>query len=302
MKKIFLLSLLLLGLTTFTFAASNSPSISIEQKASLLGGATLLGGALMSRRNMEMSNIEREALSHLSNFDGDENSYEGYSNDDNYDGFDDDMLDFDGVGRSFSNEASAGRIFTFTVTNTTTALAYFYLCGGYKNKAADTDSIANTGTLTDGAFKGVDSAGALLGTAGLSGSSGSQATLNQFRRFYEANPVHVTAFKIDASEVGLISGMTIDIEELSPFQGSLYRAPIRPSVFVNENTFRDKVATVPMDFDLNDQVVVRVLLPAGAANNTVTFTIVCGGILNSATALKTKRQKAARNLGRGRRG
>jgi len=298
MKKIILFAFLVLGVSLSTFAAT-SPHISIEQKTNLLG-ATLLGGGALALRRKNIDSIEQEAMAHLSNFDGEEN-YEGFNNED-YDGFDDDMLDFDGVGRSFANEASAGRVFTFTVTNTLTTAAYFYLVGGYKNKIADTDSIVNTGTMTDGSFKGVDGAGALLATAALTGTSTSVASLNQFRRFYEANPIHVTAFKLDVTDAAIIAGMTIDIEELSPFQGSQYRAPLRPTLFINENTFRNTTVTVPMDIDLNDQVVIRVLFPATAVlGQTVTFSLVCGGILNSATALKTKRTKAARTIGKNRR-
>lgn len=275
MKKF--LSILAMLIFSATIGVQAAPKISVQAKSNLLGGGIASTMLIAGRRN-NLATIEEEALSHLSNFDGDGYDGDGY---DGYDGFGDPFLDFNGQGNSFSNEAQAGRVFTFTITNTSDTEQSFYICGGYKYKNQD-DTVA-TGVMKQGAFRAIGQTSGNQFTA-----SSSPTTVDEFRRFVELNPTRVLAFKLGVSDEAQIESMVIDVEQLSPFR-KLGSDQIRPSVWKNENVFQNKIITVPAGFDLNNQIAISTNILPG---KSVTFTIVCGAILNTAHALHQKRTAA----------
>lgn len=271
MKKIFLTLAIIAISTVATFASSKSAAVAGKGAAATT--VAMAGAFGLARRN-NMEALEQEAMSNLSNFNGYESDYDGY---------DDDMLDFNGEN-SFQNEAASGRVFTFTITNTGDAEERFYISGGYKYKNQD-DTIA-TGVMKDGAFKAIGRSTNTLTAAS------SPVSVDEFRRFIELNPTRVLAFKLGVSDESQIESMVLEVEKLSPFR-KMGTDQIRPSVYRTEGVFQNKIITVPVGFDLNNQIAISANILPG---KSVTFTVVCGAILNTAQALENKRNRATKSL------
>lgn len=282
MKRLVLLLVCIMGLTFTTYASTGSP---VAKKATL-ATSTIIAGSVMAlsrRKNGDLSELEAEALDNLSNFDGYEGALGGYS------GYKDDFLSFDGVAQSFANEVAANRIFTVTVTNSASTASAFYIIPGFKNYNAD-GTVAD-GVMKEGNFKAIGA------SAAETSSTGSPATIDQFRRFVERNPTRVVGMKMTASSASVISDMLIVKEEQSPFR-ELGTSTIYSTLYQNENTYNDKVVTIKEGFDLNDQIAIKVNMPA---SSSVTFNFICGAILNPAEALKAKHGRFMDTAHRGRR-
>ena len=268
-----------------------------------LAMAPIIGGGLSLR------DLENYANGNLSSFDGydgdsyeadqydnaDGGSYDGYEGDfegydaeyegdfEGYTGAHDDFMDFGGFNKSFANAGDSGRIFVMTIVNAGAGSLNAYLCPGYTYYPGTT---AN-GVVLDGAFN--DTAGA----AGLTGS-GTPKAVKEFFSFLMYSPVAIGGIKIESSVATQVSQQLI-IEHLSPFK-TLEQHIINLGSYQNENTFRDKIVTVPTP-DLVMSSNTRIILPI-VAGSTCTITFLAGAILNPAHALQKKMSKAKATIAR----
>ena len=194
-----------------------------------------------------------------------------------YDGQGDDFLDFEGAG-SFRNEIAQNRTFMLSVTNTsTTASATVFLNKGYSQWG----SAGIKGLIQDGTFQSDDSVPVTCTATGLTGE------INELRAFAFFNPLRVLGFKMQTTEQQ-IDASVFKMKQLSPFRDAEERFAYA-SWYVDENTYRERIVTVPFGFDLNNQNRVRfVILPS----TTIIFTLLVGGILNTSGALDRKANKA----------
>lgn len=226
----------------------------------------------------ELAILEAEAMRGLSNFDGSDSDYDGY------DGFDDDFVDFNGIATHFGSEKEAHKIFVFSISNKGVGHAdcSFKWMQGYRRRIS---SFA-VGQMTEGQFN------AIGGVVPLTGA-GKQATIDEFIEYCMYNPLRVLAFKISTDTATNIDNMVLQYYHLSPFQKTQKTEEIIPANYVDENTYRDKVVTVTKGFDLNNQIYMEGNIDD---NSKVTFTLFCGGSLNTAKALSKKRNTALRNI------
>lgn len=265
---------LFIAMLTFSIASQASSKISGETKMNITGYTTAIAGGAVAA----MRKIEQEAVGNFSNMDGDDD-YDDYTE---YNGdASDDFLDF---GGEHSNLMAAveGHNFTFTIANAKNAPRTIYFMPSTKNKTAAGDNAV--GTLTEGVFAAIDD----VAETNITASGDSYGTIDFIRRFVENNPTYVKAFQLASNTSAGISQCRISVEQVSPFR-QLQARILKPTMYQDQNMFNDKVINIPAGFDLNDQCCVKLTI---AAATTLTVTVVCGAVLNSASALQTKRKKA----------
>ena len=192
---------------------------------------------------------------------------------DGYDGYGDDMVDFDGNNKSFAAKVGAGRIFTITIASAADATKTVILNQGYSNSENPAGSIV----LAEGTVTGIT-------------TTGSPKSFNNLRDFTLYNPTLVNGFKIRARNSATQLENQVTIQELTPFKTPSSRV-ISLSAYQDENTYQDKVVTVPEQFILSNQTLVYTQVLAG---ETITVTLFCSAILNTALSLQKKSEKAAR--------
>ena len=269
-------------------------------------GATVLATVpLIGPRGLTLNQLEDYASGHLSSFDGYDgegnfegyDGYDGYEGEQNFEGYadeyegdfegytgaGDDFVDFGGFNKSFANAGDSGRIFVMTIVNAAGGNLSAYLCPGYTYYPGTT---AN-GVALDGAFN--DTSGA----AGLTGS-GTPKAIKEFFSFLMYSPVAIGGIKIESSVATQVSQQLI-IEHLSPFK-VLEQQIINLGSYQNENTFRDKIVTVPTP-NLVMSSNTRITLPI-VAGSTCTITFLAGAILNPAHALQQKMGRAKHTISR----
>jgi hypothetical protein len=244
-----------------------------------------------ANNGLSVADLEAFAKDELSSFDGEE--YDGYDEvesfeedfeGDYYTGENDDFVDFGGFNKSFANAGDSGRIFVVTIANTGTDSRTIYLAPGYTWIPGST---AN-GHLCDGATK--DTAGSNTGLS----CSGSPKTITDFYAFINTCPVHIGGIKIEGSVAAQVS-QQLKITNLSPFK-TLEEKIINLGSYQNENTFRDKIVTVPTpELILSNQVQISLVIPASC---TTTVTFLAGGILNPSYALQQKVARASGTIAR----
>lgn len=256
----------------------------------------------MNQHLISVNDLENEALSRLSNYGGEENypgdmnyaeenypgdmnyaeeSYEGeHYEGEPYTGLEDPHLDFGGPSTSFANETKGGRIFTMSLINT--------------DKDVDKVIILNPGYFTDVA----DITGADLivadGTVAAVTISGLPKRVKEFLAFIKQNPIRVSAVKFKASSTDQLETIMVK-KDLSPFR-ELESKNYYLSMYQDENTFQDKVVTVPTpDLQLDNQSLLQITLLKG---QSLKISFICGAINNTSLALKNKATKAIGNLSR----
>lgn len=265
-------------------------------------GAAILAAGPMVGRGLSLRQLEDFANGSLSSFDGEDgydnadgssdegyegdfNGYdEGYEGDyDGYTGEGDDFVDFGGFNKSFANAAESGRIFIMNLTNANAASRTALLCPGYLYYPGSTMN----GAVLDGAFN--DTAG----LAGLTGS-GSPKTVTEFFAFVSNSPVAISGIKIESTVASQVSAQLI-IEHMSPFK-QLEQQIINLGSYQNENTFRDKIVTIPTpNLVLSSNT--KIYLPV-VGTSTCTITFLAGAILNPAHALQNKLTRAKATIAR----
>jgi hypothetical protein len=235
-----------------------------------LGGATLatLGAGLPVR---SMRSIESEADAYLS-------SYEGMGGQEDlsligYDGFGDDLLDFDGIGTTFKNEIETNRRFTITIDNSANAVdRTVILFESYDPSSAN--------VITDGAFNSVE------GTA--MSASTPFGKIKALRAFVFNNPTRCLGFKVESDQISQIS-KSLTITPKIPFQ-NLTDKTVFFSDYTNEHVYQDKKVSIPYKFQVDNQHEVKIVI-AASAKTTLTFFF--GAVLNTGKALKVKADAAA---------
>lgn len=192
-------------------------------------------------------------------------SYEGYN------GYGDDAVDFDGKEKSFATKIGAGRIFTITIVSGATGTKTIILNKAYVN----TDNPASSIVLAEGAVS-------------LITTTGSPKSFDNFAAFVALNPVLVNGFKVRAKVSATQLENQVTIRHITPFKDAESRI-ISLSAYQDENTFQDKVVTVPEEFVLSHQTLVYTQILEA---ETMTITLFCSAILNTALMLQKKRDKA----------
>lgn len=229
--------------------------------------------------NPQMDLIRRQAQSELSNYGGPTLEYGGPSDDqeDNYTGYDDDMLDFEGE-TSFINEENSNRNFTFTIDNTAnntdqTVLLNPSFQPSSPNKVADGNFLSVAGAT-------------LVGT-------GAPGLINSLLAFVKENPSKVVMFKIESTHAEQI-GKTMKLIGRSPFR-TLETEDIPFSFYRNENTQQDKIVTVRRPFFWDNQTEIQMVI-AASARTTISF--IFGAIANTAKSLRVKSDAGTRSKNR----
>lgn len=227
-----------------------------------------------------IAQLERLAGAHLSHFDGNPDlvNYDGVSDEwDDFSGPNLSLVDFDGAqpdesGAFFPQELQQGRskkrIFQFTVSNTGLVDRDFFL-----NEGLDTGAV---GTIL------ADNAALVpIGGAGTIAVAGKLKNLKYLRAFFRQNPTRILGFKI-ASTDALQIETNVSIETESPFHAALKSRQIVLADYQNEHTYRDKVVTVPEQFQLDEKTKVRMTV---VANSSMTVTLYVGAVFNASKAL-----------------
>lgn len=211
----------------------------------------------------------------LSHFDG----YESEAADDlvgfaGYDGYGDDILDFDGQQTSFRDEIQTGRRFTIKVDNSAAGAVEqtIIIFPSYAPSSAN--------VIKDGAFLSIG--GASLNATGQPGS------INALLNFVFNNPTRCLGFKVQSSHSDQMSKSLL-IKPKSPFR-SLTDEPIFLEDYRNEHVFQDKMVTVNRRFQVDNQTELQAVIAAGAVT---TFTFFFGATLNTAKGLQKKADRAA---------
>lgn len=235
----------------------------------------------------ELTVLEKNAHSILSNFDGmDGENYDGMDGD-NYEGeafngADDSFVDFTGdyykhnLGASFPNEVRTGKMYIFSITNTNPTWEDYYISKGLD--VLDPTSNYFQGQMSEGIFKSV-AGNNLSGT-------GKPSNINRFLAFALFNPVHIVGMQVSTDKPENLA-QPLELEPLSPLK-RLASAHIYLGSQRNEFAVKDTLLTVKARFDINNQMSIKATI---APNSTMTFHLVVGAILNTAKALHVKRGK-----------
>jgi hypothetical protein len=230
--------------------------------------------------------IERAAMHNLSNFDGQRGvSAEVLSRrTPGYNGAADDFLNF-GNSSGFDKEVDESRIFQFSVVSSSNKTENFFLNDLFRQMFNEDSSVVKDGNFysENPNVNNEDDPIRQLTGVGITGS------ISDFLLHVQRNPTRVLGFKVSSSADAQIQSMSVKVSKYNPFGEAKQEAIIYPNAYVNENTYRDKVVTVPVGFQMDDQTIIKTSLVAGA---TVTFTLLCGAILNPAAALAHKAERA----------
>ena len=192
-----------------------------------------------------------------------------------YTGLGDDHLDFGGPARSFADLSKSERIFVINLNNQLTTTETVVLFPGYTWYPGATGN----NWLKDGVIKTVDSK--------TLSASGSPKTIAELLGFLMKNPITLHAMRFNSSEAGQVSQQMV-YKELSPFK-DLQSRVIDLGAYVNENTYKDKMVTVPMDVVISGDVELSIPI---LANSTCTITLFFGVAANNSQMLKRKYERA----------
>lgn len=225
-----------------------------------------------------MRQIESDAK-YLSNFNGSMesmiNNPDGYD-DEEYDGFDDDDLSFDGRSRSFHDQHTGQRLLALTINNSANAtdvtVGLFKSFKGGFNVAAEgaTTSIEATAiTVTSNGF----------------------TKLVDLQEFAKLNPLKIVGLRINFT-LAAQAGKIISFAYQSPFE-SVKETILQPESYRSERNNQDKIITIPVGFTLGNQTDLKVQV---AANEKLSLFIMFGGIYNTAKSLSKKHDRAASTM------
>ncbi len=238
----------------------------------------------------KLRKIQQLAQQELSSYDGTLSNFGGSADEWNqfggYGGLD--FVDFDGADGA-ENAAGAfpqevrqvqvgkRRMFQFTVTNLMPNDSQdFYLSEGLDYE--------QVGTILED-----DAALGSIGAVGTIDVKGLLKNIKYFRNFFRENPTRVLGFKVSAT-TSLQIETNVDIEVDSPFHQTLKSRQIVLADYQNENTYRDKVVTVPEQFQLDRLTKVRMTI---APDTSMTVTLYIGAVLSPSKALHKLAAKAS---------
>lgn len=269
MKNIKLLSLILASAFTFDFTAALGYQV---HAANII--------PVGRRNNNNMRAIEADAENFLSNFDGFGGAvarHDDYQGGDpalvGYDGYGDDLLDFDGISTTFKNEIESNRRFTISIDNSANAADQTVIL-------FESFDPSSANVITDGAFLSV-------GGANLTASTPS-GKIKALRAFFYQNPTRCLGFKIQSDQVSQID-KSLKLLPRIPFQ-NLTDKTIYFNDYTNEHVYQEKKVSIPYRFQVSNQTEVQ-LVVAASAKTTITFYF--GAILNTHKALLVKADAAS---------
>lgn len=195
-----------------------------------------------------------------------------------------DMFDFGGISKTFADSIKSARQFKVTITNLLATDEEIYLTPGplYHAQATIADGVLRTETNPLAAYASV------AGTALAFTSQGSPNTIENFLQFIYNNPTRLLGMKITSTLADQMEEALI-IDRISPFKSNLESTPKFLASYQDENTFRDKVVTIPLMEQLDNQTVIRLNIKA---DSTINITFYCGAIMNQAVVLDKQARKA----------
>lgn len=214
---------------------------------------------------MTPEELENLARNKYSNMDGEN---------DGYDGFGDDAVDFDGVKKSFATKTGASRIYTMTIVSAATGTKNVVINNPYHGSETPAGAIV----LAEGAVS-------------LITTTGSPKSFDNFAAFVNRNPTLVKGFKFKAKNSDTQLDCQMIVQEVSPFR-TLQNRIITIGAYQDEMTYQTKTVTVPEEIILSHQTLAYFGLNE---SETVTLTLFCSAILNTAIMLQKKNERAKRN-------
>lgn len=235
----------------------------------------------------KLKKLQAIANHELSNYDGTLDEFEQFS------GGNLQLVDFDGGDTSGTDSAGAfpqevqqvkagrRRMVQFTVENANARDYDFYLSEGLNSGLIGTILSDNTALVPVN-----QQSAEVIKVRGL------LKDIKYFRNFFRGNPTRVLGFKVSADTTSQIE-TNVNIEVHSPFHKALKSRQIVLADYQNENTFRDKVVTVPEQFQLDDITEVRMTI---AANTKMTVTLYIGAVLSTSKGLHKMALASSRNL------
>lgn len=190
-----------------------------------------------------------------------------------YTGKGDAFLDTRGNAVDFGSEASADKVFAFTITNANAGAQKVLLTPSYAPsvlaRVIKTGVIAYTGGATDLT------------------ASGSPTTVEEFLAYISLNPTVITKTKIKSNNAAqLQKALIFSIKE--PFADPKSDR-INIGTFVSEFASNDKLATITREYQLDNRTELSLEIPG---NSETTITFYCGLSLNTAQALQSKKNIA----------
>lgn len=238
-----------------------------------------------------MTKQEELALIEFANANGAQ--YENAGGYEGYTGEGDDFLEFAGAGGFLTEvEMAEANIFEVSITNLIASAKSLYLT--YWDRYGLT--IGTNGPSQDGNMRTDTAAPGFKATDGvesfLAQSLTPNVSIEDFIAWVQQNPTRLIGMKIEATTSATQLSQPLVMKKFSPFR-QLAETVIRPSTKQNENTFRDKIATIPTPgTQLDGQTQTLYTLNA---SETVVITFFMGATLNTAKALDNK---AAAAVGR----
>lgn len=216
-----------------------------------------------------MYDLERinNAAAEMDNFGGQED-YDGY------DGYEDDHLNFAGDAQSFAQELNTDRTFTFNISNPSTTDAKMVTIFP-SVKGTNTGSILVDGANTDGV---------------VSSTTDSDASIKFLHNHITFHPTNIVGMKVNTNNTAQLQ-QVISVQQVSPWEKfAEKRIPL--SLFSSEKNSNDKMLTVPVNFQVaNDVQVTMMLLPSTQIN----LIFIAGAIYSTSDALRRKTKRAGRN-------
>lgn len=172
---------------------------------------------------------------------------------------------------AFVKAKDMARTFNITITNANAAAKQIILFPGliYCNVLTElSDGVLRTATT---AYAAAD------GTASVFTSSGSPASIEILENFVRMNPTVLVGMKFD-STVSTQKNQVVTLEKQSPFNVANQTKQLSLTAYTDENAYNDKIVTVPVLEQLDNQTVVTAYV---AGSSTLTLTLFIGVIDNS---------------------
>ena len=227
-------------------------------------GASLAFMPLFGKPTLSVNDIEA-LTQNFSSFNGED--YDQFSS-------------YDGNGMRSLIDTS--RVFTITITNTTTARngSRIYLMPGLSyspGRASINGVLYDSGNIVDIA------ANTLTGTT----ASGSPKTIDYLYSYLDKNPTVLNMIKVSSASTSAQCATQLIKRELSPFQ-DLESIVVPLAQNQDERTFRDKIATVNLlQYNIIACPQVQLELPLFmAASDTTTIEMYFAKTMNGAASLK----------------
>ena len=229
-----------------------------------------------------LENLDAYLDTNMSSFEGDADML--------YTGESDDFLNFNGA-QSFANEVEGARIFVvnFDVPDTITSAAKIAVLKGYEDGSEIPTIIDNKVKVGEGAeeINGHSVPKTFFATV-----SGSPSSVTGFIEYVKNVPANLVGMRVQSDKPEQLQ-QVMQFVEKSPFSSPQSKDFFLGS-FINENTYRDNIVTVPTPgIILGPETELLMNLVPGAK---VSVTFFVGAVLSTSSALRKKRIKAISHI------